>query len=286
MVNSTIGSDKASYVNGYEPGSVTITGDTTVKLIKVKSETGSTRTYVITFVKKGTDIIEKESLQLADLVISDINIPFEKNVSNYSLSVGYETDVIDITTTKMNKDSIVAISVKRKSENSYKTSSGTGMALDVGENFIEIKVINSENEVSYYRITIIRKEFGLDISNDTTLKDLKVLGYDIDFEPNKKEYTVKIKQEKTLVITAVPLSNRAEVFIRGNDELTGFSTVRVKVVAENGEYETYSIDIKKDAFNKSIEIAAIVAGVVIILVGSSILIVKKKNKARKEYFEE
>ena len=285
-VNATIASDKASYVNGYEPENVLMVGNTTVKLIKVKSETGSTRTYVLTFVKEGTDTITKESLQIEDLVIPGVYMPFEEDIANYSLSVGYETDTIDINAVLKDEDSIASISIKKKSDTEYKSVSDKGIGLDVGENFIEIRVIDKENEESYYRLTIIRKEFGLAISNDTTLKDLRVLDYDIDFKPNKKEYTVKIKQEKSLVITAVPNNNRAEVFIRGNDELTGFSTVRVKVVAENGEYETYSIDIKKDAFNKTIEIASIVAGVVIILVSSGIIIVKKKSKANREYFEE
>lgn len=285
-INSVIASDKASYVEGYEPGIIDITGDTTVKLIKVKSETGSTRTYVLTFIKEGTDEINKESLQLRDLVIPGVYIPFEENVSNYSLSVDYETDVINLNTVLKDKGSIASISLKKKSDSEYKLVSDIGIGLDVGENFIEIQVVDTSNEESYYRLTIIRKEFGLEVSNDTTLKDLKVLGYDIKFEPSKKEYTIRIKQEKSLVITAVPNSNRAEVFIRGNDELTGFSTVRVKVVAENGKFETYSIDIKKDAFNKTIEIASIVAGVVIILVSSGIIIVKKKSKANREYFEE
>lgn len=285
-INSVIASDKASYVSGYEPGVIDIIGDTTVKLIKVKSETGSTRTYVLTFIKEGTDEISKESLQLRDLVIPGVYIPFEDNVSNYSLSVDYETDVINLNTVLKDKDSIASISLKRKSDSEYRLTSSIGIGLDVGENFIEIQVVDTNNEESYYRLTIIRKEFGLSISDDTALKDLKVLGYDIKFEPSKKEYTVRIKQEKSLVITAVPNSNRAEVFIRGNDELTGFSTVRVKVVAENGKFETYSIDIKKDAFNKTIEIASIVAGVVIILVSSGIIIIKKKSKANREYFEE
>lgn len=285
-VKSTIASDKASYVPGYEPDIIDINGDTTVKLIKVKSETGSTRTYVLTFVKEGTDIISKESLQIEDLVIPGVYMPFEENVANYSLSVGYETDIIDINSTLKDDSSVASVSIKKKNDTEYKAVSNKGIGLDVGENFIEIIVIDKENEESHYRLTIIRKEFGLEISNDTTLKDLRVLDYDIKFEPNKKEYTVKIKQEKSLVITAVPNSNRAEVFIRGNDELTGFSTVRVKVVAENGEFETYSIDIKKDAFNKTIEIASIIAGVVIILVSSGIIIVKKKTKANREYFEE
>ena len=76
------------------------------------------------------------------------------------------------------------------------------------------------------------------------------------------------------------------MFIRGNDELTGFSTVRVKVVAENGDFETYSIDIKKDAYNKKIEIASIIAGAVIILLSSCIIVIKKKHKSKKEYYEE
>lgn len=285
-VKSTISSDKASYVSGYEPGNVSIKGDTTVKLIKVKSQTGSTRTYVITFVKENKDIITDETLQLRDLTIPGVYLPFEEEVANYSVSVEHETDVIDVNAILKDKNSRITFSSKRKSENEYVEGSNLGVPIEIGENFIEIKVTNSKNESSVYRITVIRKEYGLGISDDNTLKDLKVLGYDIDFEPNKKEYTVKIKQEKTLVITAVPNSNRAEVFIRGNEELTGFSTVRVKVVAENGNYETYSIDIKKDAFNKTIEIAAIVAGAVIILMSSCIIIIKKKAKANKEYFEE
>ncbi len=285
-VDSEIASDKASYVNGYEPGKVEIKGDTTVKLIKVISQTGSTRTYVLTFIKEGKDIIEEKSLQLSDLSIPGVYLPFESDVANYSLSVDYQTDSIDLNSILADDSSKIIVSYKKKSDSEYKVGSSVGLGLDVGENFIEIKIINSKNQESYYRLTIIRKEFGLDISDDTTLKDLKVLNHKIKFSPNKKDYTVRIKQEKSLVITAVPNSNRAEVFIRGNEELTGFSTVRIKVVAENGKYETYSIDIKKDPFNKTIEIASIIVGAVIILMSSCIIVIKKHSKARKEYFEE
>jgi len=285
-VNATIGSDKATFVDGYRPGIVNIEGDTTVSFIKVKSETGSTRTYVLTFVKEGTDIIEKKNLMLSDLVIPGVYVAFEEEIVNYNVSVGYETELINLNYNLKDEDSSATVYFKVKNDREYKMSSNQGIKLDVGENFIEIKIINEDGDESFYRLTVIRKEFGLDISNDTTLKDLSVLGYDIKYEPNKKEYTVRIKQEKSLVITAIPNSNRTEVFIRGNDELTGFSTVRVKVIAENGEFDTYSIDIKKDAFNKTIEIAAIVAGVVIILGSSCIIVIKNKNKKRKEYYEE
>lgn len=285
-VNASLSSELATFEEGSEPGTVYISGDTTVKFLKVISQTGSTRTYIITFVKKGTDTISNESLQLNDLIIPGVYLPFESGVANYSTSVDYETDVIDLKMNTKDENSRAIITYKKKSDNEYKLTSSSGIKLDVGENFIEIKVINSNNKESTYRLTIIRKEFGLGISDDTTLKELKVLGYNIKFNPAKRDYTVKIKQEKTLVITAIPTSNRAEVFIRGNDELTGFSTVRVKVVAENGKFETYSIDIKKDAFNKTIEIASIFVGAVIIIASSCIIIIKKKNSANKAYFEE
>ena len=285
-VNATIGNNKATFVDGYKPGIVNIEGDTTVSFIKVMSETGSTRTYVLTFIKEGTDVISKKNLMLSDLVIPGVYVAFEEEIVNYNISVAYETELINLNYDLKDSESLASVYFKGKNDSEYRSSSNQGIKLDVGENFVEIKVINAEGEESFYRLTIIRKEFGLGISNDTSLKDLSVLGYEIDYEPNKKEYTVRIKQEKSLVITAIPNSNRAEVFIRGNDELTGFSTVRVKVIAENGEFDTYSIDIKKDAFNKTIEIAAIIAGVVIILGSSCIIVLKNKNKKNREYYEE
>lgn len=285
-VNATISSDLAGFDTGYEPGTVETKDNVTTKLIKVISQTGSTRTYVLTFVKDNSDTITKKSLQLDKVVIPGAYLPFDSEVANYSLSVGYETESIDLKMVTKDENSRTVIRYKTKNDNDYKVGTDTGIKLDVGENFIEVMVIDKNNDYSYYRFTIIRKEFGLGISNDKTLSTLEVLGHDIKFNPNKKDYTVKIKQEKTLVITAIPANNRAEVFIRGNDELTGFSTVRIKVVAENGDYETYSIDIKKDAFNKTIEIASIIVGAVIILVSSCIIVIKKKATRNREYYQE
>ena len=285
-VKSTLSSNKASYVDGYEPGNVDIEGEVTVKLIKVKSETGSTRTYVLTFIKEGADLIEDETLQFRDLVIPGVYVPFESETLNYSLSVEYEMESIDLHPTLKDDSSYYEIYVKNSRFDDYRIVSNIGIALEEGENYFDIQVVNFEGKISHYRFTIIRKEFGLEISDDATLKDLRVLGYNIKFKPETKDYTVRIKQEKSLVITAVPTNNRAEVFIKGNEELTGFSTVRIKVVAENGSENVYSIDIRKDPFNKKIEIASIILGGVIILVSSCIIVIRKKIRAKKEYFEE
>lgn len=278
-------SELSSFVDGFGPGEVKITGNTTTKLIKVRSQTGSTRTYILTFIKEGAETINKESLQLFEFSIPQVYVPFESTISNYSLYVDYSMDSIDIYPTLKNKDSKMEIFIKNK-EDDYEQTTTNGIPLDVGANYLDIKITDSSGEVAYYRFTIIRKEFGLAVEDSAFLKDLRVLNYDIDFDKNIREYNVKIKSEKSLVITAVPESNRAEVFILGNDELNAFSTIRVKVVAENGEDMIYSIDIEKDPFNKELEKFAVIAGGVIILISLCIIILKKQMKFRKDYYRE
>jgi hypothetical protein len=73
-------SNLSKFVSGYEPGSFLLTDDTSVKMIKVESQTGSVRTYVLTFIKKGTETISDSSLQLSGLTIPGINIPFESSI--------------------------------------------------------------------------------------------------------------------------------------------------------------------------------------------------------------
>ena len=106
------------------------------------------------------------------------------------------------------------------------------------------------------------------------------------FDPDESYYKVKIKREKTLLLTATPASNRSLVYMEGNNDLTAFSTVRVKVIAENGETGLYSIDIVKDLYNAKFETTAAIIGVLIV-VGSIILFtINKRRKSLKEYIEE
>ena len=285
-VEASINSELAKYVTGYTPGEVKIDGDITTKLIKVQSEYKTTRTYVLTFIKKGKDRITNRDLQLMDFKISDGYVPFESEIANYSLSVGYDVSLIDINF-GINGESTYEIRYKNKDDGTWiKTEETTGIKLDVGENYLEIKIRSKDGEEATYRFTIIRKEYGLEVDNDTSLKELKILNHKFNFNPKQKEYKVKIKKEKSLIITAVPTSNRAEVVILGNNELTAFSTVRLKVIAENGEYTVYSIDIKKDIFNKTLEIGSIVVGMLIIICSMIIIMNKRKRRERREYLDE
>lgn len=267
-INGTLASDTSSFVEGNEPREIELTEDITTSVLEVISESGITRSYVLTFIKKGAEEETSTSAYLDTLTIEGTALDFNKEIYEYSVTVPYEY-------------SSVNVYAFPESDNAFATVEGD-RGLKVGANNLKITVKNGKQTKSY-TVTVIRKEAGLEISNDVTLSSLTIKDYGIDFSPEKLDYTVKIKREKSLIITATPTSSRSEVYMYGNNSLTGFSTVRIKVVAENGATNIYSIDIQKDSYNKALEMTAVIIGSVIILGTGIIIVVRKKHKKMKEY---
>ena len=269
-INAELNSETAGFVVGYEPRTIDITEDKQSAVIKVMSDAGNIRSYVITFIKKDYVDEQSNSAYLSSITVPGTQLSFDRDIYNYTVTVPYETDHIPVY-------------AFAESENAEVTISDSSF-LVVGTNQIEIEVKNGKN-TKIYNLYIIRKEYGLDISNSTRLGMLSIKGYDINFDPNVLDYTVKIKREKTLMIAATPESNRADIYMYGNNDLTGFSTVRVKVIAENGLTQVYSIDIKKDAYNKKLEIIVASVGCLIIVISGIIIIATRKKNKKKEYME-
>lgn len=149
---------------------------------------------------------------------------------------------------------------------------------------IEIEVKNG-SKTKIYTVYVNRKESGLEVGTDTSLATLTIKDYKIDFKPDVLDYVVKIRREKTLVITATPYNDRSEIYMVGNNDLTGFSTVRIKVIAEDGGTQIYSIDIQKDAVDKKLELILSIGSGVIILGTAIIILVMRKNKKKEEYLD-
>ena len=268
-VNANLASDTSAFVSGFEPRSVDLNNDVTTAIIKTISETGSTRSYVLTFNKTLDEEEEVSNSVLLDtLFIRGTVLGFNKEVFDYSVTIPYEYSFTEVYAFPESDNATVEISGNAN--------------LQIGANNIEIKVTN-KNKTNVYNVTVNRKEPGLEISNDVTLSSLNVKGYKLDFKPDVLDYQVKIKRERSLIITATPTSNRSDIYMYGNNDLTGFSTVRVKVVAENGNTNIYSIDIQKDSYNKVLEVTATVIGCVIFLGAAIIIVVRKKHKKMKEY---
>ena len=269
-VNAELDSSTSTFIKGYEPREVEITEDRQSVVLKVISETGSIRSYVITFIRNGEDKDNINSTYLSSLTVPGTMLGFDKETYDYTITVPYETEDIPIYAFAEDENATVNV--------------GNNTGLKVGNNLIQIEVKNN-NKTRIYSLHVIRKESGLDISNSSRLGTLSIKNYNIEFNPDKLDYEVKIKREKTLLISATPESNRADIYMYGNNDLTGFSTIRVKVIAENGLTNIYSIDIQKAAYNKKIEIIASVAGVSALLIVSLVIYLKKKNSKRKEYLE-
>lgn len=271
-INGTLASSKSSFVEGYEPRTVNLDNDVTSAVIKTVSESGSVRSYVFTFEKRGENEKNevKNSVYLSSLSIPGTELSFDKETTSYQVSVEYEVDYL-------------RLYALPESENASVEISNTN-GLKVGPNLIQVTVKNNGKQ-KIYTIYVNRKEDGLNVSGDTNLGSLTIKDYPIEFNKEVLDYTVKIKREKTLMIAATPESNRSEVYMYGNNDLTRFSTVRVKVIAENGETKVYSIDIQKDSYNKVLELTAGIIGGVIIIGAAIIIVVSKKKKKMKEYIE-
>ena len=269
-INAELSEGVSAFIEGYEPRTIDITEDQQSAIIKVMSESGIVRSYVITFTKKSYTEDKNISAYLSSLTVPGTQLSFDRETYDYTITVPYETE------------SIPVYAFAESESANVKISNTDGLL--VGNNLVEIEVKNGKN-TKVYSLHVIRKEYGLDISDSTRLGMLSIKGYDINFDPNVLDYTVKIKREKTLMIAATPESNRADIYMYGNNDLTGFSTVRVKVIAENGLTQVYSIDIKKDAYNKKLEIIIATVGCIAIISTGVIIILKRKNKKMKEYLE-
>ena len=259
-----------TFIKGYEPREVEITEDRQSVVLKVISEAGSIRSYVITFIRNGEDNDTSNSTYLSSLTVPGTMLGFDKETYDYTITVPYETEDLPIYAFAESETASVTV--------------GNNTGLKVGNNLIQIEVKNN-NKTRIYSLHVIRKESGLDISDSAKLGTLSIKNYNIEFSPDKLDYEVKIKREKTLLISATPESNRADIYMYGNNDLTGFSTIRVKVIAENGLTNIYSIDIQKDPYNKTIEIIAAISGGLIFFGTAIIILIRRKSKKMKEYME-
>ncbi len=271
-INGTLQSAKSAFVAGYAPRKVTLSNEVTSAVIKTISEAGITRSYVITFVKSGSEVDKTitNSVYLSSLSIPGTKLEFDRDNNSYSISIGYEIEELPVYAFAESANATVTI---RGNQN-----------FKVGPNVIEIEVRNG-NKTKVYTVYVNRKESGLEVGSSTSLATLTIKDYDINFKPDVLDYVVKIKREKTLLITATPYNNRSEVYMVGNNDLTGFSTVRIKVIAEDGATQTYSVDIQKDAFDKQLELYLSIGAGVIILSAAIIIVVLKQIKKKKEYIE-
>ncbi len=88
-------------------------------------------------------------------------------------------------------------------------------------------------------------------SSDNTLKDLKVEGYNIDFDKSKLEYNLEV-DEDVRKINVKAITNDDNAIVKGDGEISltdGVNNIKIIVVAENGNEKVYSIVVNVKDLN-------------------------------------
>ena len=205
---------------------------------------------------------------------------FDKDVTEYSLSVGSDVESIKINAEAVDDNAKVEII-------------GNDKLLE-GENTIEIKVTAEDGTVRTYKINVTKGEEI--VSTDFGLSELSVRGYTLtpNFSTNVYEYKLDIEDETVtrLDVNANSTVEGATVDIAGNNNLKlGENIITILVKSEDGE-EIVTYQIVVNITEKTQENGQIIAGidnknlymysgiglgVLIVIIIVAVIIVKRRN---------
>ena len=220
---------KASFVNGAGPRTVNLNyGDNRFE-IKVRSEKGNVKTYVINVHRKDD---RSTNNNLKSLKLSTGKINFDKNTLEYNVSVYYEVTKIEVNAEV--EDEKAKLSIDNKE-------------LAVGENTITITVTSENQSVKKYVVKVKRLREDEKPSDNNNIKVLKVFGRELKIKDKKYDYEVKINEEETELILDVILEDeKASYTVKGNKNLENESIVTIETLSESGLSATYKIKVEKE----------------------------------------
>lgn len=190
---------------------------------------------------------------------------FSKNTSKYFVKV--ENDV-----------STISIEAEAEDEKAKVEIDGPD-TLKIGDNEYTISVTSENDTTKFYKVIVTRKE--ADESSNTDIDNIKVKGYNLNFDKNSKTFYLSINKNTTKLNIEVTLDDEKSNYeIKGNENLKDGSIVKIIVTAEDGSTDTYRIIIQKDSKSNVPLIIILISSIIIIGIVVFVLI-KRKNKNKK-----
>ena len=190
---------------------------------------------------------------------------FSKNTSKYFVKV--ENDV-----------SKISIEAEAEDEKAKVEIDGPD-TLKIGDNEYTISVTSENDTTKFYKVIVTRKEE--DESSNTDIDNIKVKGYNLNFDKNSKTFYLSINKNTTKLNIEVTLDDEKSNYeIKGNENLKDGSIVKIIVTAEDGSTDTYRIIIQKDSKSNVPLIIILISSIIIIGIVVFVLI-KRKNKKKK-----
>lgn len=264
-INGSVEDTKSSFVKGYGPRTVNLNYGNNAIQVKVQAENTSIKTYTINVNRKDN---RSSNNYLKELNLSNGQIIFNKSVLEYNTTVYYNVTKIDVVATPEDTKSKVTVNSPN---------------LNVGNNVITINVTSENMQTRTYKIIVNRLSADQKMSDNNNISSLKVLGHDIEFNTDKLEYDLNIKDEYALVFEINLEDPKASYKIEGNEELKDGSVIKVISTSESGQTKEYkfnvSKEIKEEKANNNIMINVVFAigGFLVGVVITLILTKKKKN---------
>ena len=153
----------------------------------------------------------------------------------------------------------------------------------------------SENVVSTPTVAPVARTVTartIALSSDNLIKSLTIKGYDISFDPNTLEYSLKVKNSvKSLDLEVVLNDESASYEISGNQNFkVGENVVTIKVTAEDGSERTYTIKVNRakavktqeEEEEKSSSKTIIIILIILVIIGLIYVIFKDDEEDNKE----
>ena len=228
-INATLDSDKSSFNKGYGPRTVNLTYGVNTILIKVTSESKSTKTYTIKITREDD---RSSNNYLKSLNVSSGDFEFNKKTQNYSFTVQNEVTSIKV----------FAVAEDEKS----KVSGAQTYNLKEGLNKINIVVTAENKQTRTYTLQVTRIVKNINKEVNNKLKSLEISNYQINFDPETTIYNLTIENESSLDIIPKVQDSTSSVVVNGNENLKDGSVIKLIVTAVDGSTKEYIINISKN----------------------------------------
>lgn len=227
-VNSTLTSNKSSYVSGYGNRTVDLKYGKNTILIKVKSESEVEKSYEIIVTREDN---RSSNNYLKELSVSSGEFKFNKKTTEYALTVKNEVESINVSgSTEDNKSKVTGFG-------NYK--------LKEGVNTINVKVTAENGSSKNYVLKVTRIVKSNTVVPNNYLKSLSIKNYQINFDKDIVLYNITIENEKSLEFTYETESKDSSVIINGNENLKNGSVITLIVTAVDGSTREYKFNISK-----------------------------------------
>ena len=202
-------------------------GSNTLKINTVSGDKSKKLTYTLNINKKCDDNTSLKGITLSSGTLSPV---FSADTLEYKVSVDTNVEKMSIDVSKEDNQKVSGLVKDAK--------------LAFGNNTFSIKVTSESGKSKTYKIVVNRAD---NRSNNALLGSITIDNGKLNFDRNVFMYDVRVLNEvSTINVVATPEDSKAKVEVDSPKNLKeGDNKVVIKVTAENGATQEYSINVKR-----------------------------------------